>query len=37
MHSDIVIRQQDEPTASEIYFVSKQFRAFNDQTEGMFP
>lgn len=37
MHPDIVIRQQDKPAASEVDFVSKQFRAFNDQTGGVFP
>ncbi len=37
MRHDIDIQQQDQPSADEIAYVSKQFRAYNDQQSGIFP
>lgn len=37
MQSGITIRQRDEPTADDLAYVSRSFRAYNDQQSGRFP
>jgi len=37
MQQDIDIQQHDNPPADDLAYLSKQFRAFNDQQSGVFP
>jgi len=37
MHHNIDIQQHDNPSAEDLAYLSKQFRAFNDQQSGFFP
>jgi ribosomal protein S18 acetylase RimI-like enzyme len=37
MRLDIDIQQHDQPSTDDIEYVSRQFRAYNDQQSGVFP
>jgi GNAT superfamily N-acetyltransferase len=37
MEAGITIRQQDHPTPDDLDYVSRRFRAYNDQQGGRFP